>query len=249
MKIKSILISQPDPGNEPSPFKDLAEKYKVKVDFRPFIEVKGVDITEFRKSKVNLADYPSIIFTSKNAVDHFFRIAEECRYSIPDDLKYFCVMENIAHYLQKYVVYRKRKIYFGKNSIADLLPMIKKHKDDKFLLPSSDILKPEIPTLLDGAKIQYKRAILYKTVSSDLSDLRDVTYDVLVFFSPQGIQSLYDNFPDFVQNNKKIAGFGSSTQKAILDKGLRLDIPAPTPEFPSMAMALEDFLKKSNKGK
>ncbi len=243
------MISQPDPGNEPSPFKDLAEKYKVKVDFRPFIEVKGVDITEFRKSKVNLADYPSIIFTSKNAVDHFFRIAEECRYSIPDDLKYFCVMENIAHYLQKYVVYRKRKIYFGKNSIADLLPMIKKHKDDKFLLPSSDILKPEIPTILDGAKIHYKRAILYKTVSSDLSDLRDVTYDVLVFFSPQGIQSLYDNFPDFVQNNKKIAGFGSSTQKAILDKGLRLDIPAPTPEFPSMAMALEDFLKKSNKGK
>lgn len=249
MKIKSILISQPDPGNEPSPFKDLAEKYKIKVDFRQFIEVKGVDITEFRRSKVNLAEFPSVIFTSKNAVDHFFRIAEECRYSIPDDLKYFCVTENIALYLQKYVVYRKRKIYFGKNSIGDLLPMMKKHKDDKYLLPSSDILNPEIPTILSGAKINYTRAILYKTVSADLSDLKDVTYDVLVFFSPQGIQSLFDNFPDFVQNDKKIAGFGSSTQKAILDKGLRLDIPAPTPEHPSMAMALEDFIKKTNKGK
>jgi uroporphyrinogen-III synthase len=248
LKVKSILVSQPDPGAEASPYKDLADKQKVKIDFRPFIEVKGIEGHEFRKFKINLADYGSVIFTSKNAVDHFFRICEECRYQVPTDLKYFCMSEAIAYYLQKYVVYRKRKIYFGRLTFPDLIPMIKKHKDEKFLLPSSDLLKPEIPMLLESNKIKYTRAVLYNTVSSDLSDLKEVFYDILVFFSPQGIVSLYENFPDFKQNETRIAAFGPTTHKAVLDAGLRLDIKAPSPEFPSMTMALEDYIKKANKG-
>lgn len=248
MKVKSILVSQPDPGSEASPYKDLADKQKVKIDFRPFIEVKGVEGQEFRKMKINLADYGATIFTSKNAVDHYFRICEECRYTVPNEQKYFCTSEAIAYYLQKYVVYRKRKIYFGRLNFEDLIPMLKKHKDEKFLLPSSDLLKPEIPKLLDSNKISYTRAVLYNTVSSDLSDLKDVYYDILVFFSPQGIVSLFENFPDFKQNDTRIAAFGATTHKAVIDGKLRLDIKAPSPEFPSMTMALEDYIKKANKG-
>lgn len=247
MKVKTILVSQPEPQTENSPYFDLAEKNKVKVDFIPFIHIAGVDAADVRKQKVNIPSHTAVILTSRNAVDHFFRICEEIRFTVPNEMKYFCTSEAIAYYLQKYVVYRKRKIYFGNNTFKDLIPIIKKHKDEKFLLPSSDVLKPEIPKLLKEAKITYTRAVLYNTVSSDLSHLKDVYYDILVFFSPSGIKSLLENFPDFQQNNTRIAAFGSSTHKAVKDAGLRLDIKAPTPKAPSMTMAIEQYIKNVNK--
>lgn len=242
------MVSQPEPSTDvKTPYDELANKQKLKIDFRPFIHVEGVDATEFRKEKIQLSDFSAIIFTSRNAIDHFFRMCEETRYEVPVDLKYFCVSEAIAFYLQKYVVYRKRKIYYGKLTFPDLVPILKKHKNERFLLPTSDILKPEVPRLLDSIKVNYTRAILYRTVCSDLSDLEDVKYDVLVFFSPFGIKSLLENFPGFVQGETRIAGFGSTTQKAIQDAGLRLDIPAPTKEAPSMTMALDAYIKEANK--
>lgn len=246
-KVKTILVSQPEPKTENSPFHTLAEKQKVKVDFRPFIHVEGVSAADVRKEKINPADYNAIIFTSKNAVDHFFRICEEMRVNVSNELKYYCLSEAIAYYLQKYVVYRKRKIYYGNGTIADLIPMLKKNKGETFFLPSSDILKPEIPTTLEKNNIAYTRAILYRTVASDLSDLADVYYDILVFFSPEGIRSLVKNFPDFKQNNTRIAAFGTSTARAVEEVGLRLDIPAPTPEAPSMTKAIEEYIKQVNK--
>ncbi|MDZ7848202.1 MAG: uroporphyrinogen-III synthase [Owenweeksia sp.] len=249
MKVKTILVSQPEPQTENSPYFDLAEKNKVKVDFRPFIHVEGVDTADVRKQKVNVPGHTAIILTSRNAVDHFFRIAEDLRFNVPNDMKYFCTSEAIAYYLQKYVVYRKRKIYFGNHTFKDLMPQIKKHKQEKFLLPSSDILKPEIPKLLKEAKIDYTRAIFYNTVASDLSDLADVDYDILVFFSPSGIKSLYENFPDFKQRNTRIAAFGSSTHRAVKEAGLKLDIKAPTPKAPSMTMAIEQYIKNLQKSK
>ena len=194
-----------------------------------------------------MSKFTAIILTSRNAVDHFFRIAEEMRFKVPDTMKYFCQSEAVAYYLQKYVVYRKRKIYVGTRTFSELLKLIKKHKNEKFLLPSSDKLKPLIPVELDSLGVQWKRAILYKTVVSDLSDLEDVFYDVLVFFSPSGIDSLFKNFPNFKQNNTRIAVFGNSTVKAANEAGLKCNITAPTPETPSMTMALERYIKQVNK--
>jgi len=247
LKVKTILVSQPEPETEKSPYYDLSQSCKVKVDFRPFIHVEGVDSKEFRQQKINLSDYGAVIFTSRNAVDHFFRIAEETRYSVPDSLKYFCISESTAYYLQKYVVYRKRKIFHGRQRIEDLMPLIKKHKGEKFLLPCSDILKKEIPDTLEEHKIDFNKAMLYRTVCSDLSDLENVNYDVLVFFSPAGIASLFENFPNFKQNNTRIAVFGATTAKAAEQAGLEINIAAPKPEAPSMTMALEQYIKKSNK--
>ena len=249
MKVKTILVSQPAPKTETSPYHDLSEKQKVKIDFRSFIHVEGVASKEVRAQKIDLSDFSAIILTSRNAVDHFFRIADEMRFKVPDSMKYFCQSEAVAFYLQKYVVYRKRKIYVGNRTFAELCKLIKKHKDEKFLLPSSDKLKPEIPTSLEKLEVDWKRGILYKTVVSDLSDLENVTYDVLVFFSPSGIESLFKNFPDFKQNDTRIAVFGNTTIKAVEEKGLRVDIAAPTPETPSMTMALEKYIGKVNKGK
>ena len=245
--VKTILVSQPEPKTENSPYRDLAEKLKVKIDFQPFIHVEGVDSSEFRKQKVSLTDHTAVILTSRNAVDHYFRICEECRFTVPDSMKYFCMSEAIAFYLQKYVVYRKRKIYFGKHVFADLIEQIKKHKSEKFLLPSSDILKQDIPNLLEKNKIDYKRAILYNTVCTDLSHLSDVYYDILVFFSPSGIKSLLQNFPDFKQKDTRIAAFGKTTCEAVKANKLRLDIEAPSAQAPSMTMALENYIKKVNK--
>lgn len=247
MKVKTILVSQPEPKVENSPYSRLVEKQKIKVDFRPFIHVEGVQAKDVRQQKIDLNDYTAIILTSRNAVDHFFRIAEEMRFKVPDTMKYFCQSEAVAYYLQKYVVYRKRKTYVGKRTFQELAPTIKKYKDEKFLLPSSDVLKPMIPDTLDDLKVNWKRAILYKTVISDLSDLRNVYYDILVFFSPSGIESLLKNFPDFEQNDTRIAVFGNTTQKAANEAGLRIDIEAPTPESPSMTMALERYIEKTNK--
>jgi uroporphyrinogen-III synthase len=247
MKIKTILVSQPEPKMENSPYSKLIEKSKVKVDFRPFIHVEGETAKSVRQQKIDLNDFTAIILTSRNAVDHFFRIAEEMRFKVPDSMKYFCQSEAVAYYLQKYVVYRKRKIYVGQRLFGDLVPMFKKYKDEKFLLPSSDSLKPEVPKVLDELQLDWKRGIFYKTVVSDLSDLRNVYYDVLVFFSPSGIESLLKNFPDFEQNDTRIAVFGNSTVKAATNAGLRIDIKAPTPETPSMTMALQKYISDVNK--
>ena len=249
MKVKTILVSQPEPKVENSPYFDLVDKQKVKIDFRPFIHVEGVSSKDVRTQKVDLSQYSAIILTSRNSVDHFFRIAEELRFKVPDTMKYFCQSEAVAYYLQKYVVYRKRKIYVGKRTFTELSPLIKKYKTEKFLLPSSDKLKPEVPTVLDDLGVQWKQGTFYKTVISDLSDLRDVYYDILVFFSPSGIESLFENFPDFQQNDTRIAVFGNTTIKAATNKGLRVDIQAPTPETPSMTMALERYIKSVNNKK
>ena len=232
---------------ENSPYSRLIEKEKVKVDFRPFIHVEGVDAKAVRQQKIDISKYTAIILTSRNSVDHFFRIAEEMRFKVPDTMKYFCQSEAVAYYLQKYVVYRKRKIYVGKRNFVDLLPLFKKYKDEVYLLPSSDVLKPQVPETLDQAGINWTRGIFYRTVISDLSDLRNVYYDILVFFSPSGIESLLKNFPDFEQNNTRIAVFGNSTINAATDAGLRIDIKAPTPETPSMTMALQKYINDVNK--
>ncbi|MFC4220967.1 uroporphyrinogen-III synthase [Flagellimonas marina] len=247
MKVKTILVSQPEPKVENSPYSRLIEKEKVKVDFRPFIHVEGVEAKNVRQQKIDLNNFTAIILTSRNSVDHFFRIAEEMRFKVPDTMKYFCQSEAVAYYLQKYVVYRKRKIYVGKRTFNELIPLIKKYKDEKFLLPSSDALKPAVPQALDEISIDWKRGVFYKTVISDLSDLRNVYYDILVFFSPSGIESLLKNFPDFEQNNTRIAVFGNSTVNAATEAGLRIDIQAPTPETPSMTMALQKYITSVNK--
>lgn len=247
MKVKTILVSQPEPKMENSPYLRLIEKEKVKVDFRPFIHVEGVDAKSVRQQKIDLNNYSAIILTSRNSVDHFFRIAEEMRFKVPDSMKYFCQSEAVAYYLQKYVVYRKRKIYVGKRNFKDLLPLFKKYKEETFLLPSSDTLKTQVPEILNQLGIDWTRGIFYKTVISDLSDLRNVYYDVLVFFSPSGIESLLKNFPDFEQNETRIAVFGDSTINAATSAGLRIDIKAPTPETPSMTMALQKYITSVNK--
>jgi uroporphyrinogen-III synthase len=247
MKVKTILVSQPAPKTETSPYFDLSDKQRVKIDFRSFIHVEGIPVKEVRAQKVDLNNFTAIILTSRNAVDHFFRIAEEMRFKVPDDMKYFCQSEAVAYYLQKYVVYRKRKIYVGNRTFPELTKQIKKHKTETFLLPSSDKLKPLIPNELDKLGVKWTRADLYRTVVSDLSDLEDVFYDVLVFFSPSGIESLLKNFPNFKQNNTRIAAFGNSTVKAVTDAGLKCNILAPTKETPSMTMALEKYIKEANK--
>lgn len=247
MKVKTILVSQPEPKMENSPYSKLIDKEKIKVDFRPFIHVEGVDAKSVRQQKIDPKNFTAIILTSRNAVDHFFRISEEMRFKVPDTMKYFCQSEAVAYYLQKYVVYRKRKIYVGKRHFSELAPLIKKYKDETFLLPSSDVLKPEVPETLDTLGISWKRGIFYKTVISDLSDLRDVYYDILVFFSPSGIESLLQNFPDFKQNDTRIAVFGNSTIDAATSAGLRIDIKAPTAETPSMTMALQKYITSVNK--
>jgi uroporphyrinogen-III synthase len=249
LKVKSILVTQPKPEGDKSPYFDLAKKYGIKIDFRPFIHVEGVPAKEFRTQKVNILDHNAVILTSRMAVDHFFRMCQEMRITVPDTMKYFCISESTAYYLQKYVVYRKRKIFHGKQTFADLVDVIKKHKDEKFLLPVSDVHKDEIADMLDVLGIQYTKAVLYRTVCSDLSDLANVNYDVLVFFSPSGIKSLFQNFPNFKQNKTRIAAFGPSTEKAVLDAGLKLDIQAPNAKAPSMTMALEQYIKEANKGK
>jgi uroporphyrinogen-III synthase len=247
LKIKKILVSQPKPSTPKSPYFDLSEKNNVKIDFRPFIQVEGVSSKEFRQQKINILDHTAVVFTSRTAIDHFFRICEETRVTVPDDMKYFCISEATAFYLQKYIVYRKRKIFHSTGKFPDLVEVIKKHKQEKFLVPLSDIHKPEIPSLLTKAKIKFTKAILYCTVSSDLSDLKDINYDVLVFFSPSGIKSLMQNFPDFEQKDTLIASFGPATAKAVKEAGLRLDIQAPMPQAPSMTAALDMFIKKHNK--
>jgi uroporphyrinogen-III synthase len=249
VSIKTILVSQPKPEGEKSPYFDLADKYKLKIDFRPFIRVEGVNAQEFRSQRVNFADFTAVILTSKNAVDHYFRMAQETRFTVPDTMKYFCISEAIALYLQKYVTYRKRKIFFGKQTIEELVETMRKHKTEKYLLPCTDILRDKIPETLEQHKIDFTKAMLYRTVASDLSDLENVSYDMLVFFSPGGIESLFKNFPDFKQNDTIIAAFGPTTANAVIKNNLRLDVHAPQPNAPSMTAAIENFVKDSLKKK
>lgn len=247
MRVKSILVSQPKPTTDSSPYFELSKKQKVTVDFRPFIHIEGLEAKDIRQQKIDLAKFTAVVFTSRNAVDHYFRLAEEMRFAVPDAMKYFCLSEAVAYYLQKYVVYRKRKVYIGGKTFTDLKPLFKKHKEEKFLLPSSDSLKPEIVKVMNAEKLNWQRVIMYHTVCSDLSDLNEVKYDILVFFSPSGIKSLFENFPNFVQENTKIAAFGKTTVDEAKKMGLKIDIPVPTPETPSMAMALEKYIKNVNK--
>jgi len=249
LKIKRILVSQPEPETGKSPYHEFAERNNVKVDFRPFIQVEGVSAKEFRQTKVNILDHTAVIFTSRTAIDHFYRICGELRITVPESMKYFCISEATAFYLQKYIVYRKRKIFYGAGKFSEMVDILKKHLDEKYLVPLSHIHKPEIPQLLDETKVNYTKAIIYRTVSSDLSDIKEVNYDMLVFYSPSGIKSLLQNFPNFEQNDIKIASFGPSTATAVKEAGLRLDIQAPNPQAPSMTMALEQYIKKLNKGK
>lgn len=249
MKIKNILVSQPAPTDDKSPYFELAKKYKLKFEFRPFIEVKGVDGQVFRQERITILDHSAVVFTSRNAVDHFFRMSKELRLTIPETMKYFCVSESVAYYLQKYIIYRKRKVFIGKQTFADLMDVIKKHKSERYLVPCSDIQQGEIPAMLDKANIKYTNAVFYRTVASDLSDLKELDYDMLVFFSPGGIESLKKNFPKFKQGDVCIAAFGPTTAKAVTDHGYRLDLQAPLPEAPSMTGAIELFIKREGKKK
>jgi len=246
-KVKSILVSQPAPTNKNNPYADLAKKHKLKIDFRPFIHIEGADTKEFRLQKIDLKNIQGVIFTSRVAVNHFFRVCREVRFDVPSSMMYFCVSEAIAYYLQNHITYRKRKIFVGSGSVVSLISLMNKHKDASYLLPSSDVLKPSIPEALHSGSFNFTRAILYKTVCSNLSDLENVYYDVLVFFSPSGIKSLFENFPDFNQNETRIAAFGATTCKAAIDAGLNINIKAPEKNTPSMTMALENYIKISNK--
>jgi len=244
-RVESILISQPKPQR--SPYFDLAEKYNITIDFRQFIHVEPVSYKEFRKYRISPTDFTAIIFTSRNSIEHFFRICEEARIKMPQETKYFCNSEAIALYLQKFIVYRKRKVFFGKRRISDLKDSFNKHKkNEKFLLPCSNLGATSVVDFLNDNEIEFKEVMLYKTVASDLSDLKDITYDMLVFFSPLGIHSLYENFPDFKQNETRIAAYGKSTSQAVTNKDLQINVKAPMPDIPSMTKAIENYLVQSN---
>lgn len=247
-KIKTVLVSQPKPENDKSPYLDLARKYGLKMNFRQFISIEGVQAKEFRTQRVSILDHNAVILTSRIAIDHYFRMANEMRVSIPESTKYFCLSESIAYYLQKYVQYRKRKIFFGHQTIADLVGVIKKYKDEKFLLPVSDVHREQIVDFLDEIQIKYTKATFYRTVNADLSDMKGVLdYDLLVFFTPAGIKSLKENFPQLTQEGLRIAAFGYNTAQTVQELGFRLDIHSPTPQAPSMTMALDNYLREANK--
>lgn len=243
-EVKSILVSQPQPQR--SPYFDIQEKYGLQIDFRPFVQVEGLSEKEFRKFRIRPDEFTAIIFTSKSAIEHFFRLCEEMRIKVSADMKYFCKTEAVANYLQKFILFRKRKVFAGAKSLEDIANYFVKHSKEKFLLPCSNLGSQDVVKFLESKNVKYQEAMMFRSVSADLSDLRDIFYDVLVFFSPVDIQSLFENFPDFKQNNTRIAVFGELTRAAAEEKGLFVNICAPTPEAPSMSMALELYLQKSN---
>ncbi|MCH5245910.1 MAG: uroporphyrinogen-III synthase [Muribaculaceae bacterium] len=246
MKVKKILVSQPRPTGDKSPYFDIARKYGVEIDFRPFIKVEGLTAKEFRQSKVNILDYSAVIFTARGAVDHFFRLSEEMRVNIPDTMKYFCTTEAIALYLQKYIVYRKRKIFFGPNgTLPGLMPQLARHNKEKYLYVVSDVHKDDAEEL-DRNNIKYTKSVMYRTVPNFFGEDEAFDYDLLLFFSPAGIDSLKKNFPEFEQGDICIGTFGKNTAQAVKDAGLRLDIEAPSPSAPSMTAALELFLRENH---
>lgn len=250
LKIKKILISQPAPSTEKSPYFDMAEKYNVEMNFRPFIRVEGLDAKEFRQQRINIPDYTAIVFTAKIAIDHFFSLCEEMRITMPETMKYFCISEAVALYLQKYIVYRKRKIFFSTTGKMDgLATALTKHNKEKFIVPVSDVHSEDLTAILDEKKVDYTKAVMYRTVSNDFTEEEILSYDMLIFFSPSGIVSLFKNAPDFKQGERAIGCFGASTAKAVRDAGLRLDCEAPLPGVPSMTAALDTFLKENHKSK
>lgn len=243
--IKKILVSQPKPSSEKSPYYDIASRYDVELVFRPFIKVEGITAKEFRAQKVNILDYTAVVFTSRHAIDNYFTLAKEMRITIPEDMKYFCVTETISLYIQKYVQYRKRKVFFGTTGkIDDLIPTMAKHKSEKYLVPMSDVHNDSVAKMLDAKKLVHRECVMYRTVSNDFTpeEVKNFDYDMLIFFSPSGIESLTKNFPGFNQGEIAIATFGPATAKAVKDAGLRLDLEAPTEKYPSMTSALQHFL-------
>jgi len=248
LKIKKILVSQPRPTTEKSPYFDISDKYNVKIDFRPFIKVEPILAKEFRTQRVTILDHTAIIFNARHGIDHFFRLCEEMRVTIPETMKYFCVSESVALYLQRYIHYRKRKVFYGASGkMADLVVIMNKHAEEKYLLITSDVQNEDTLSQLEKSKIVFDKAVMYKTVSNDFLPHEEFNYDMLLFFSPIGISSLVKNFPDFEQGEIQIGSFGASTAQAVRDAGLRLDLEAPLPGVPSMTMALENFLKENNK--
>ncbi len=247
-KIKTILISQPKPENEKNPYYDLANKYNLIETFRQFIKIEGLPVKDFRAQRIDILEHKAVILTSRMAVDHYFRMCNEMRVTVPESMKYFCINEATAYYLQKYIQYRKRKIFFGHQTIQDLVDVIRKNREERFLLPAADVHKEKICEFLDIINIKYTKAVMYRTVSADLSDIKNLNdYDVLAFFTPAGISSLKHNFPNFKQGNTRIACFGASTANALKNHGYRLDIYAPNPKNPSMSAALDEYMKESNK--
>jgi len=248
LKIKKILVSQPKPTTEKSPYFDISEKYNVRIDFRPFIKVEPILAKEFRTQRINISEHTAIIFNARHGIDHFFRLCEEMRITIPETMKYFCVSESVALYLQRYIHYRKRKVFYGATGkLAELVVIMNKHVEEKYLFITSDVQNEDTISTLEKSKITYVKAVMYKTVSNDFGPDEEFNYDMLIFFSPIGIASLLKNFPDFVQEDIQIGCFGATTAQAVRDAGLRLDIEAPLPGVPSMTMALENYLKESNK--
>jgi uroporphyrinogen-III synthase len=247
-RVKNILVSQPKPENDKNPYIELARKHSLFVHFRQFIKVEGVSAIDFRAQRVDILQHHAVILTSKQSVDHYFRVCNEMRITVPETMKYFCINEQTAYYLQKYIQYRKRKIFFGHGTILDLVDVIRKNREEKFLLPVSDVHKEQIVDFLDELQITYTKAVIYKTVSADLSDIKNLNdYDVIVFFTPAGIRSLKQNFPNFKQGNTRIAAFGHATAQSVKQLGYRLDVFAPNPQNPSMSGALDAYIKEANK--
>lgn len=248
MKIKKILVSQPQPTTEKSPYFDISEKYNVKIEFRPFIKVEPILAKEFRTQRVNILDHTAVIFNARHGIDHFFRLCEEMRVAVPDTMKYFCISESVALYLQRYIQYRKRKVFYGATGkLAELVIIMNKHPEEKYLLIASDVQNEETMSTLEKSKITFNKVVMYKTVSNDFKAEEEFNYDMLLFFSPIGIGSLLKNFPNFDQGDIQIGCFGATTAQAVRDAGLRLDLEAPLPGVPSMTMALENYLKENNK--
>jgi uroporphyrinogen-III synthase len=247
-KVKTILISQPKPENDKSPYYDLSKKYNLIETFRQFIKIEGIPVKDFRSQRIDILEHKAVILTSRMSVDHYFRMCNEMRVTVPESMKYFCINEATAYYLQKYIQYRKRKIFFGHQTIQDLVDVIRKNKEEKFLLPASDVHKEQICEFLDAINIKYTKAVLYRTVSANLSDIKSLNeFDVVTFFTPAGINSLKQNFPNFKQGNTRIACFGATTANALKKLGYRIDIYAPNPKNPSMSGALDEYIKEANK--
>jgi uroporphyrinogen-III synthase len=248
LKIKKILVSQPKPTSEKSPYFDISEKYNLKIDFRPFIKVESLSAKEFRAQKINVLDYTAVIFNARHGIDHFFRICEELRINVPETMKYFCVSETVAVYLQRYIHFRKRKVFYGATSkFNELVTIINKHPEEKFLMVTSDVQNEETSAALVNSKVEVDKAVMYRTVSNDFQLGEEFNYDMLIFFSPVGVSSLLKNFPNFEQGDIQIACFGATSAQAVIEAGLRLDLEAPHPGAPSMTMALDLFLKEQQK--
>ena len=248
--MKKILVSQPQPASDRSPYYDIEKEYGIECVFRPFFRVERLTAKEYRQQRINILDHTAVVFTSRHAIDHFFTLAKELRITIPEDMKYFCVIETIALYIQKYVQYRKRKVFFGSTGkISDLIPVMAKHKNEKFLVPMSSVHNNDVSLLLDAKKLRHTECVMYRTVSNDFTkdEMKNFDYDMLLFFSPTGVKALQKNFPDFKQGDIRIGAFGPATAKTVEEEGLRLDLQAPTNEYPSMTSALKAYLDNSKK--